>query len=81
MLLNDNDDDRKMMENCQLKGKRVINPIVDWEDEDVREYIKSRNIEYCKLYDEGCKRLGGCWVFDGWNKWDRKRPLKTTKIQ
>lgn len=62
MLLNDNDDDRKMMENCQLKGKRVINPIVDWEDEDVWEYIKSRNIEYCKLYDEGYKRLGciGC---------------------
>ena len=44
------------------KGKRVVNPIIDWEDEDVWEYIKSRNIEYCKLYNEGYTRLGciGC---------------------
>lgn len=62
MLLNDNEEDRQMFENCQLKGKRVINPIIDWTDEDVWEYIRSRNIEYCKLYDEGFKRLGciGC---------------------
>lgn len=62
VLLNDNEQDRRMFENCTKKGKRVVNPIVDWEDEDVWEYIKSRNIEYCKLYDEGFKRLGciGC---------------------
>lgn len=62
ILLNDNEQDRMMFENCSKKGKRVVNPIVDWEDEDVWEYIKSRNIEYCKLYDEGFKRLGcvGC---------------------
>ena len=35
MLFNDNDDDRKLFENCTVKGKRVINPIIDWEDADV----------------------------------------------
>lgn len=44
------------------KGKRVVNPIIDWTDDDVWEYLNSREIEHCKLYDEGYKRLGciGC---------------------
>lgn len=62
ILLNDNEQGRMMFENCTKKGKRIVNPIIDWEDEDVWEYIHTRNIEYCKLYDEGFKRLGciGC---------------------
>ena len=62
MLFNDNEEDRMLFENCTIKGKRVVNPIIDWEDSEVWEYIKSRNINYCKLYDEGFKRLGciGC---------------------
>lgn len=62
ILLNDNEEERMMFENCQQKGKRIINPIVDWLDEDVWEYIHLRGLEYCKLYDEGFKRLGcvGC---------------------
>lgn len=61
-LFNDNDKDRRLFENCMQKGKRVINPIIDWEDEDVWEYIHSRNLEYCELYDQGYTRLGciGC---------------------
>jgi len=61
-LFDDNDEDRQLFENCMQKGKKVINPIIDWTDEDVWEFIKSREIEYCKLYDEGYKRLGciGC---------------------
>lgn len=62
ILLNDNEQERMMFENCTKKGKRIVNPIIDWKDEDVWEYIKSRGLEYCKLYDEGFKRLGciGC---------------------
>ena len=58
----DPDDKRRMMESCVTKGKFIINPIVDWENEDVWEYIKSREIKYCSLYDEGFHRLGciGC---------------------
>jgi phosphoadenosine phosphosulfate reductase len=61
-LNSDNHEDRKMFENCEMKGKRVLNPIVDWEDADVWGYIKSRGLEYCKLYEEGFERLGcvGC---------------------
>ena len=61
-LFNDNDEDRRMFENCMQKGKRIVNPIIDWEDADVWEYIHSRGLKYCKLYDEGFHRLGciGC---------------------
>lgn len=43
-------------------GKNCINPIVDWEDEDVWELIRLYKKAYCKLYDEGFDRLGcvGC---------------------
>ena len=61
-LFNDNDGERRLFENCMQKGKRVINPIIDWEDADVWEFIKDRGLEYCKLYDQGYERLGciGC---------------------
>lgn len=62
MLFNDNDEDRRDFENCQMKGKFVVNPIIDWTEDDVWEFIKKYNLKYCSLYDEGFKRLGciGC---------------------
>lgn len=44
------------------KAQRILNPIIDWTDEDVWEFLKGNNVPYCKLYDEGYKRLGciGC---------------------
>jgi len=61
-LNSDNDTRRKMIENCQIKGKHILNPIIDWTDEDVWEFIKKYKLPYCSLYDEGFKRLGciGC---------------------
>jgi phosphoadenosine phosphosulfate reductase len=54
---------RKMAEAC-FKNSRIfyINPIIDFTDDDVWSYIKSRCLKYCSLYDEGFKRLGciGC---------------------
>ena len=35
ILSNDNDEDRRLFETCQLKGKRVVNPIIDWKDNEV----------------------------------------------
>lgn len=51
-----------MFETCTQKGKRVINPIIDWDDSDVWEYLNNKNIEHCCLYDSGFERLGciGC---------------------
>lgn len=39
-----------------------VAPIVDWSDDDVWEFIHSRSLPYCSLYDEGFHRLGciGC---------------------
>jgi len=62
VLNNDNEDSRKMVEQCYKQSKTVMNPIIDWTDEDVWEFIQEYNLPYCKLYDEGYKRLGciGC---------------------
>ena len=62
VLNNDNEDSRKMVEQCYKQTKTVLNPIIDWTDAEVWEFIKEYKIKYCKLYDDGYKRLGciGC---------------------
>ena len=62
ILNNDNDDNRMLFENCRLKAKRVVNPIVDWTDEDVWAFIRDAKAPYNSLYDEGWCRVGcvGC---------------------
>jgi len=62
MLNNDNDEARNMFETCQMKGKHILNPIVDWTTEDVWEYLNGNDIPHCCLYDEGFHRIGciGC---------------------
>lgn len=63
IIYNDeNDEARRMVESCYRTQKTLINPIIDWTDEEVWQFIKEQKLEYCKLYDEGCKRLGciGC---------------------
>ena len=61
-LMNDNDESRMMMETCQLKGKRVVNPIIDWKDADVLGYAAVEKICMNPLYECGWKRVGciGC---------------------
>ena len=50
---------RRMAEVCKTdKTKRFLHVIIDWTDEDVWEYIHENDLKYCKLYDEGYKRLG-----------------------
>lgn len=62
MLNNDNDARRQWMENCKLQAKRVCNPIIDWTDADVWEYIHAEHIPMNPLYECGFKRVGciGC---------------------
>jgi len=50
---------RKMFEFCARdKSKKYLHPIIDWEEEDVWQFIRENNLPYCKLYDEGFERLG-----------------------
>lgn len=58
ILNNDNDDTRKLFENCQLKASRVVNPIIDWTDDEVWDYTKVEKIPcnplYCHFKRVGC---------------------------
>ena len=51
---------RRMVEACYSgkRAKRILNVIIDWTDKDVWDFIKMENLPYCKLYDEGWKRIG-----------------------
>ena len=62
ILMGDNDEKRKLFESCELKGKMTVNPIVDWTDDDVWDYIHSERLPINSLYCEGWKRVGciGC---------------------
>lgn len=72
---------RRMTEHCIRTGKVLINPIIDWEEEDVWEFLNMNGLEHCCLYDEGLTRLGciGCPMknakgqrkdFERWKKYE-----------
>ena len=46
----------------KMKDKQFLNIILRWSENEVWEYIKEYSLHYCKLYDEGWKRIGciGC---------------------
>ena len=62
ILANDNEEDRRLFEICQMKGQRVVNPIIDWQDNDVLDYAAVEKISMNPLYCEGFHRVGciGC---------------------
>lgn len=62
ILSNDNDEDRRLFEACQMKGKRIVNPIVDWQAADIWDYVGAEKIPMNPLYCEGFRRVGciGC---------------------
>lgn len=62
ILANDNDEKRMLFENCRLKAKRVVNPIIDWTDKDVYGFLADAKAPMNPLYAEGNCRVGciGC---------------------
>ena len=62
ILNNDNDDRRRLFETCTIKAKRVCNPIIEWTDADVWDYIEAEKIPVNPLYGCGFSRVGciGC---------------------
>lgn len=62
ILNNDNDDRRLLFENCRLKSKRTVNPIIDWKTKDVLDFLEDARKPVNPLYAEGWCRVGcvGC---------------------
>ncbi|MBU2249662.1 MAG: phosphoadenosine phosphosulfate reductase family protein [Gammaproteobacteria bacterium] len=50
---------RGQVETCYNdKSKQFVHPIIGWSDSQVWRFIEKHNLPYCKLYDEGWKRVG-----------------------
>lgn len=58
----DNRENAQMVEQCYRTRSTTVNPIIDWTDAEVWEFIHEYKVPYCDLYDKGYKRLGciGC---------------------
>lgn len=50
---------RKMIETCRsFRTKRFLHPIIDWETNEIWEYVRENKLPLCKLYAEGRDRIG-----------------------
>lgn len=51
--------ERRVLEPCfEVGGRGYVNPLVDWTDDDIWEYIEARDLTTCSLYREGFERIG-----------------------
>lgn len=68
MVLNtDNDESRRFVEHCFRTTSTMINPIIEWTDEDVWEFLNYYGCKSNPLYQCGSKRVGcvGCPMASG----------------
>ena len=83
ILTNDNEESRRVLETCYKHSKILINPIIDWTDRNVWDFIHEMKMPYCKLYDEGLHRIGciGCPMAStnmrlfGFRRWPKYKHL------
>lgn len=71
MIMSDNGEKRRMIEKCEMKAKTVVNPIIDWTDNEVVDYFRNECIFQNPYYDQtGSTRCGciGCPV-TGKTRW------------
>lgn len=58
IINNDNDDKRRLFERCEKQAKTVVNPVIDWQEQDVWDYLKDNktpcNPLYCEFSRIGC---------------------------
>lgn len=62
VYMDDNSETRREFESCQIKGTTTINPIVEWKDKDIWNFIRSEKLCMNPLYECGFDRVGcvGC---------------------
>lgn len=75
ILVNDNDESRRLVESCYKRHKTTLQPIIDWTDRDVWDFISEYKIPVCGLYRDGFERIGciGCPMA---GKKEREREFK-----
>ena len=67
-----------MIEQCYRTQKTLINPIIDWTDDDIWEFSKAENIKQNPLYIQcgGTKKRLGCILCPMARMEDRLNDLK-----
>jgi len=62
LMFDDEDLERQSHEGCSLKGQIITNPIIDWTDAEIWDYIHAEKLPINPLYCEGWQRVGciGC---------------------
>lgn len=67
MMHTDNEAARNIVYSCDRTGECSINPIYDWTDSEVWEFLKHYDVKVNPLYSEGCRRIGciGCPLAGG----------------
>jgi phosphoadenosine phosphosulfate reductase len=83
LLSTDNGNNRRFVEHCYRTSETTINPIVDWTDEDVWEFLHHYGCKSNPLYECGLKRIGcvGCPMagYNGmkreFNRWPKYKQL------
>ena len=62
ILMNDNDDRRRLIERCEIKARTVVNPIIDFSDQEIWDFYNNECKYRNPLYDNGFERIGciGC---------------------
>ena len=57
MLNTDNDESRRVVESCYRTMTTLVNPIIDWTDQEVWEFLRYYGCESNPLYKEGFRRI------------------------
>lgn len=62
--------DCTLIKTMREHGDTVVNPIYEWTDTDIWEYIRSNDIKTNPLYEKGYPRIGciGCPLSSYWQK-------------
>jgi len=52
----------QMFQPCKRRHGHILNPIIDWDETDVWDFIRKEIGYWCELYDRGWQRIGciGC---------------------
>ena len=50
---------RTLIDTCYKRpSTKLFNPLIDWTDVDIWDFIHTEGLPYCKLYDQGVLRIG-----------------------